>query len=332
VDKVRIGLIGCGGMGKGLVSSLDNIDGGELVAVADPLEDAAKAAGEQFGVPYFTDPADLLARDDVNAVVVAPPNYLHPPTVKAAAAAGKHIFCEKPMALHASDAQAMIDACRGAGVKLMIGQVLRYMAPFIWVKQLVDSGEIGEPFGMQVTRIGGGWGGQYSQHWRVKKEFAGGPLFEIDAHEIDWMRQIMGEVDSVYGAMGNYREKMLDYEDLAYVLMNFQNGGKGCLLGGHAAILGSYDGKLYCTKGSVYFDHDRGNVRYQVEGSDPLTIPYGELGEYEPAVQREVREFVEAVLNDTPVTIPGEEGLANTAIAEAAQISAAENRVVQLPL
>jgi myo-inositol 2-dehydrogenase / D-chiro-inositol 1-dehydrogenase len=332
VDNVRIALIGCGGMGKGLVGSLPNIPDSELVAVADVVEEAAKAAGEQFNVPFYTDAAAVLAREDVDAVVIAPPNYLHPPMVKQAAAAKKHIFCEKPMALHAADARDMIRACQDNGVKLMIGQVLRYMIPFIWIEELVKSGELGDPVGIQVTRMGGGWGGGYRARWRLEKEKCGGPLFEIDAHEIDWMRRIMGEVDSVYGAMGNFVQKELDYEDLAYVVMNFKNGGKGCLLGGHAAFMGSYDGKLYGTKGSLYFDHNQGHVRYQIGDGEGFTIPYGELGDYEPGVQREVREFVEAVREDKPVTIPGEEGLANTEIAEAAQISAAENRVIQLPL
>jgi UDP-N-acetylglucosamine 3-dehydrogenase len=336
MDQLQIGLIGGGNMGKSLARGVAECEDALIAAVADPVEGVAEVAAEEIGegdVATFTSVSEMLAEDEIRAVIVAVPNYLHPEVTMRAAEAGKHVFCEKPMALKVADARAMIDACESAGVKLMIGQVLRYNSPFAWMLDQVRSGDLGEPFGMQVTRIGGGWGGKYLAPWRLEKETCGGPLFEINAHEIDFMRQVMGEAETVYAAMDNYVTPEVDYEDFVQMIVNFQSGGKGALLAGHSAKMGSYDGKIFLTEGTIMFSNQEREVRWVAEGEKPQTISYEKAGKgYEPGVQREIREFVEAVLDDTEVTIPGSEGLRNTEIAQAAQISAASNRVVELPL
>lgn len=338
MDELLIGLIGAGNMGKALARGVAACERGRVVAVADPAEGAAQAAaaeiaGEGPAIEAYTSVEEMLAREQIAAVMVAAPNFLHPQLTRQAAAAGKHVFCEKPMALNVADARSMIEACAAAGVKLMIGQVLRYNPPYVWMIERVRSGALGEPFGMQVTRIGGPWGGAYRQSWRMKKELSGGPLFEINAHEIDFMRQILGEAHTVYASMGNYVNPAADYEDFVHVIINFAAGGRGALLSGHASKLGSYDGKVFCTEGTIFFDNKTGQVTYKAGEAEPQTLSYAEVGAgYERGLDREVREFIEAVLDDTEVTIPGIEGLRNTEIAQAAQISAASNRVVQLPL
>lgn len=337
--QLRIGLIGAGNMGRSLARGVEACEDARIVAVSDPDEEAARSAAVEIGggqqqVETFTKLREMLVREDIPAVIVAAPNHLHAELTRTAAQAGKHVFCEKPMALNVADARAMIEACESAGVKLMIGQVLRYNAPYAWIIDLLRSGELGEPFGMQVTRIGGGWGrGRYAAHWRTKKELCGGPLFEVSAHEIDFMRQVLGEAETVYASLDNYVSPELDYEDFAHVVINFEEGPRGALLAGHCAKMGSYDGKIFCTEGTLFFDNKLGRVTYAAGDDEPVEVPYAETREgYEPGVQREVREFVEAVLDDEPVAIPGTEGLRNTEIAQAAQISAASNRVVELPL
>ncbi len=338
MEELLIGLIGAGNMGKALAGGVAACDGGRIVAVADTAEGAAQAAaaeiaGEGESIDAYTDVGEMLAREDIMAVMVAAPNFLHPQLTRRAAEAGKHVFCEKPMALNVADARSMIDACESAGVKLMIGQVLRYNAPYVWIIDQIRSGALGEPFGMQVTRIAGPWGGVFGQTWRMKKELSGGPLFEVNAHEIDLMRQILGEAQTVYASMDNYVNPDADYEDFVHMVVNFEAGGRGALLAGHASRLGSYDGKIFCTNGAIFFDNRTGNVTYKVGDDDPQTISYADTGRgYERGLDREVREFIEAVLDDTEPPIPGIEGLRNTEIAQAAQISAASNRVVELPL
>ena len=336
MEGLQIGLIGGGNMGRSLANGVAACEDARIVAVADTVEGVAEAAAGEIGegdIDAYTDVGEMLEREDIRAVIVAVPNFLHAEVTRKAAEAGKHVFCEKPMALKVADARAMIDACESAGVKLMIGQVLRYNAPFVWMLDRIRAGDFGEPFGMQVTRIGGGWGGKYLAPWRLEKETCGGPLFEISAHEIDFMRQVMGEAETVYAAMDNYVTPEVDYEDFVQMIVSFQSGGKGTLQAGHSAKMGSYDGKIFLTDGTIMFNNQQREVRWVAGGGEPQTTSYEEAGEgYEPGVQREIREFVEAVLDDTEVTIPGSEGLRNTEIAQAASISAAANRVVELPL
>ena len=335
MSELLVGLIGGGGMGKGLAKGLAACEAGRLVAVADVAEGAAAAAAEELGegIDAYTDPAELLAREDIGAALVAVPNWLHPPTVLEVAAAGKHVFCEKPMALDVADARAMIDACEAAGVKLMIGQVLRYNQPFVWMIDKVREGMFGEPCALQVTRVGGGWGGRYAQTWRMHKDKTGGPLFEICAHEIDFIRQVLGEATSVSATKANFINPEIDYEDYASVNMTFEGGRRASLLAGHCGFQTCYDGKFYGTEGTLVFDRVGRQISYTLKGQETVHTTAGELAPpSETGVQREVREFVEAVINDTAVTIPGSEGLANTEIAQAAGIAAEEGRVVELPL
>jgi predicted dehydrogenase len=330
MNEVRLGLISCGNMGRSLITSTTDIPGCAVSCVADVVEEKARALAEELGCAYVTNAELLMTRDDVDAVVIAAPNFLHRDLAVKAAAHGNHIFCEKPMALTKADAQAMVQAAADHGVKLMVGQVLRYIAPFPYVKRLVDGGELGEPFGMQTTRIGGGWGGHYHAAWRLKRETCGGPLYEVSSHEIDYMRQIMGEAKAVTAHLGHYVVPDIDYEDLAMLLIDFGKGS-GQLLAGHSAFLGAYDVKLFCTKGTVLCRPWPTELRYKTETGEEVLVDSAEL-ETEPGVRREMREFVECILNDTPPTIPGEEGVRNVEIAEAARISSEEGRKVPLPL
>jgi predicted dehydrogenase len=323
-------------MGKSLAGGVAACEDGRIAAVADPGDGVAEAAAEEIGdgdVDAYENVGEMLEREDIPAVIVAVPNFLHADVTRRAAEAGKHVFCEKPMALNVADARSMIDACESAGVKLMIGQVLRYLPPHVWVLDLIGSGNLGEPFGMQVSRIGGGWGGTYRAPWRLEKETCGGPLFEVSAHEIDLMRQVLGEAKTVYASMDNYVTPDCDYEDFVHLVINFQEGGRGALLAGHAAKMSAYDGKIFLTGGTILFSHQQREIRWMAEGEEAQITTYEEAAEgYESGVNREVREFIEAVLDDTEIPIPGSEGLRNTEIAQAAGISAASNRVVELPL
>ncbi|MCD6351210.1 MAG: Gfo/Idh/MocA family oxidoreductase, partial [Armatimonadetes bacterium] len=127
--QVRLALIGCGRMGRSLISSVPDIPEAELVLAVDAVEEAAQSVAEEFGCEATTDLEAALARDDIEAVILATPNHMHAPNAIQAAQAGKHVFTEKPMALSAADAADMVRAARQADVKLMVGQVLRYLPP-----------------------------------------------------------------------------------------------------------------------------------------------------------------------------------------------------------
>lgn len=217
------------------------------------------------------------------------------------------------------------------GVKLMIGQVLRYLPVFAKMKEIVDSGALGEPFSMYVSRLsGGGWGNP--QHWRMKKEFAGGILYEVSVHELDYMRYICGDVESVSASMGNFiQADDRDYEDTAHVMLRFKSGGVGTLVTGQSSSMDGYDGKIHCRKGTIHFDNEKSLVAYKPFDGDLVELGAEDM-KTEPGVQRELRYFVESIIEDKEPAVPGEEGRKVIEIVQAAYISAREGREVKLPL
>ena len=332
--KIGVGFVGCGGMGAALANGLSALDTAEAVACFDEVAETAKGFAEKTGTRACASYEELLADDAIQAVVVASPQFAHAANTVAAAKAGKHVFCEKPMAVTLEGCDAMIEACRTAGVKLMIGQVCRYHAVHGKVKELVASGELGKPVCMIVRRIGGSWGGAYSQHWRLRREMSGGNLMEIHAHEIDFMRCVCGDVTAVYAAGGVYVDKRLDYPDLALVTMHFANGAKGLLHTGQVSAIGGYGGRVDCEGGSLHFPAiwgADGGIHICKVGGEATFIPASEL-KVETPVTHELRDFVDAVIGDTDVPVPGAEGRGAVEVAVAAYRSIETGQAVALPL
>ena len=128
MEELPVGLIGSGPMGASLARACAKLERAEIVAVCDISKEAAQALGQELGVDHYADDGRrILKRDDIACVIIATPPLLHRKGVERAAKAGKHIFCEKPMATNVSDCDAMIAAVKRAGVKLQMGQVLRYL-------------------------------------------------------------------------------------------------------------------------------------------------------------------------------------------------------------
>jgi predicted dehydrogenase len=320
-------------MGRDLVRAVKAIAKARLAAVCDVDESKAQALGKEHGVSAFSDPAEFFRSAEIEAVIVATPQFVHRQGAELAAAAGKHVFCEKPMAVTVADCDAMIAACRKAGVKLMIGQVLRYLPTWSKSLEIVRSGALGRPIGISVTRIGGGFGGWFEQ-WRGSMQGSGGLLMEINSHEIDFMRCLAGDVDSVFCLAEHYVDPHLQMPDLIYVLLRFKSGAIGHLHSSMASAIGESSAKIQCEKGSLFYRHAFGldsDIIWNEFGKEPQRILTKEV-QVEDGVVREVREFVESVLEDKPVTIPGEEGRAAVEVAQAAYESARTGQVVKLPL
>jgi predicted dehydrogenase len=329
--EVKVGLIGCGNMGSGLIKNCAQLENAVAAGVSDPVVEKVEKLGDELHVPAFGDYMDLLAMKDIDAVIVAVPNFRHAEVAIAAAENGKHVFCEKPMALTISDCDKMIQAAKANGVKLMVGQVLRYLPVFAKMKEIMDSGILGEPFSMYVSRLSGGsWGNP--QHWRMKADLCGGVLYEVSVHELDYMRYVCGDVDRVTAFMGNYLQNdSRDYEDTAHVTLHFENGGIGTLIVGQCSSMGGYEGKIHCRKGTMHFDNGKRIITYKTFDGDAVKLEAEDM-KTEPGVRRELRYFIEAIIEDKQPAIPGEEGRKVIEVVQAVYISAREGRSVELPL
>ncbi len=334
MSQVKVALVGCGGMGKSLISQLKTVDGAELVAGVDPFETAREAFAEEYGVPVFESLTALLAEGNLDAVVVAVPNSGHAPNTIEAAQAGKHVFCEKPMALTLADCQAMIDACADAGVKLQIGQVLRYLPDFRQAIELVEDGTLGVPLHGSICRYGPPKDKWADGHWRDDPSVVGHNLFEVSVHEIDFARCIFGKPVAVSGWDISFDPKSPLWANATTGVIEFESGAICLLTEGNFNAIGRSEVELSGTAGSIRFHWGNDFVfKPFSEEAEGLDAKSGEIAEgVENGVRRETREWIEAIQNDTPTTIPGEDGMANIEIALAILEASKTKTRVELPL
>jgi len=335
MKTIRLGQIGCGGMGSDLARNASQLEHAKVVAVSDVSEERANALGKELDAEVFLDYDALLAQRDVDAVLIASPPFLHRPMVESAARAGKHIFCEKPMAPYVADCDAMIDAIQTAGVRFQIGHVCRFHATHSKVRELVASGEYGTPTAMLVHRIGGPWGKGHPS-WRWERAKCGGILMEVNAHEIDFMRFVCGDVKAVSAVGGKFADSGLDYPDIALVSMQFASGAVGFLHSNHATAIGGYGGRVDLTGGTISFPRIWGGKDDAIEikpfEGESHRIPMAEL-KVETPVRAEIRAFVDAILagRETPITMW--DGRAAVEVAEAAYMSIEQGgELVNLPM
>lgn len=335
MTKLGLGVIGCGNMGASLANGARDLDCAEVVCVSDVDGDKGRALAEKMGCDYEADYQAMLVREDVQAALIATPPFLHVDPTVAAARAGVHVFCEKPMAPTLSGCDAMIEACEAGRVKLGIGLVCRFHAVHRKVRDLAHGGDLGLPACLTVHRLGGGWGGIWAATWRDARAKSGGTLMEVNAHEIDFMRFVLGEAESVYAVGGQYVQTETDYPDVALVSIRFKNGGVGVLHSSQASAIGGYGGRLDCIAGSVVFPSfwgQDGGLRYKRYDGDETTVAAAELAQDESPVSQEIRAFCEAVLRGDDPPVCGAEGRAAVEIALAAYRSIETGEAVRLPL
>ena len=325
-------------MGQSHISTMKELDSISIAALSDPVEanvaEAAAMAGG--GAAQFSHYSALLADPDVDAVVVATPNFLHAEVTIAALEAGKDVLCEKPMALTVDDCDAMWNTAQRLGRKLMAGQVLRLMHPFVDMREFIASGEIGEPRSANIERISGAWVFSLAKAdtWRMSKEKTGGLLYEINAHELDLLRSVFGEPTQVYARSVNVASPSHDYEDTNLVLAEFAGGQSATLYGSSASAFARTTGTFFCTEGSVSYG-------WGFDKSDSRALHYKKFGDDEPTpiefaddtkagLGTQAQSFAKWVLEDVAPEVTGWDGRQSVAMAEAAYESARANVPVKV--
>jgi UDP-N-acetyl-2-amino-2-deoxyglucuronate dehydrogenase len=243
---IRFGLLGCGRIAKRHSDLLggNHIEGAKLVAVCDPVRARADAVATKFSVPACYDIDDFLARNDIDAVSVLTPSGLHPQHVIACARAGKHVVVEKPMALRLQDADDMIRACDGAGVKLFIVKQNRFNVPVVKAREALDAGRFGKLI-LGTVRVR--WcrdQAYYDQDsWRGTWAYDGGVLSNQASHHVDMLEWFFGDVVSVHARAVTALAK-IETEDTAVATLKFKNGALGIIEATTAARPTDLEGSL----------------------------------------------------------------------------------------
>ncbi|NLH06955.1 MAG: Gfo/Idh/MocA family oxidoreductase [Chloroflexi bacterium] len=344
MDKVRVGVIGSGFIGNIHVDALKRVPDAEIVAVASKTPGKAAAFAAERGIPTaYEDYRELLARDDIDAVTVGVPNYLHEEVVCAAAEAGKHIMCEKPFARTIQEAERMLAAVREAGVKLVYGEMLCFAPKYVRAKRLVEEGALGEVFLVKQSEEHDGPHSPW--FWDVNLS-GGGVLLDMGCHSIEFARWILDRpaVKSVTAQMGTYgHTDKTQGEDHSICIVEFENGAIGVAENSWAKTGGVDDrAEIYGARGHTRADLIRGNALmthskagygYAVEKAD-TTVGWTFTGfeeEWNYGFTQEMEHFVLVVQGLEEPIETGEDGLEVLKIIYAAYQSAGEGRRIEWP-
>ncbi|MBO0743988.1 MAG: Gfo/Idh/MocA family oxidoreductase [Candidatus Dormibacteraeota bacterium] len=352
--RLGVGVIGCGGIAR--LAHLPNLKRNpraRLVAVADINEESARRAAEEFGAEVaYTDYHDLLANPDVEAVTVTTWPSAHAEAVIAAAKAGKHILCEKPIAPTLQEADAMVDAAEKAGVKFTMGYQSRFGAQLPLLKEILDEGLLGRPMGM--TQIGVG-PSRHRVPWFLQHRYAGGGVLMdwgiYTAHTILWL---MGPVESVYATTAIFRKEVqvggragspavmvhdIDVEDTVSAHLKFRSGAMGSWYAAWAVAAAHGYMSIDGADGSVVSERGGGALRLfsrRLDDPEYLSGGWRQLPLVEPPLvevhYRKLAHLIDSVLDDTPLQLTGADGRDALELVLAVYRSAETGLPVTLPL
>lgn len=329
---LRIGLLGAGRMGEIYARHLGvGIPEVDLVAIAALEMDRVNELAKRYGAKFtYNNHRELFARDDIDAVVIATSTGTHVEMIKAAAQAGKHIFCEKPLAMTLAGCDEAIAAADKAKVKLYMGFMRHFDAACQAAKKQIDDGVIGQPVMFKSV----GRDPKRTSLEFAKRENGGGMILDMGVHDFDLARWLMGsEVERVYsegGCLAYPELKEVGDIDNAVVNFKFANGAIGNLDLSRNAVYG-YDVRteVIGTKGAVMIGYLQYTPTLTLVPNNIShdTVPYF-MERFSPAYASEIEDFVRCVIENRPPTISGRDARAATAIGIAATRSLDEQRPV----
>jgi myo-inositol 2-dehydrogenase / D-chiro-inositol 1-dehydrogenase len=353
-SHVRVGLIGSQFIAAIHAESLHRCPDAELFAVASPTPGNAQKLAEKHGAAHhFTDYRKMLELDELDMVIIAAPNDLHCAMTLDAASAGKHVVCEKPLAMNLAEADRMIAACRQANVHLMYAEELCFAPKYVRLKQLLDEGALGFP--TLVKQLEKHDGPHAPHFWDVTRS-GGGVTMDMGCHAIEFFRWLLGgphaggrrraAITSVYAQMGTHvhTDKTRGDDNAVLVFETDAGGGAVCVAEESWTKLGGMDDRaeVYGSKGVALADLLHGNsietystvgYGYAVEKAGStvgwsFTI-YEEAWNY--GFPQEIDHFVRCAQGREQPLVTGEDGRAVLEAIFAAYASAGTGRKVTLP-
>ncbi len=320
------GFIGAGFAGGTHARALASVPGARRVAItADPLEHARPVA-EECGMRLEPSVESLCSAGDIDVVVVASPTDLHAEHAVTAARAGKHVFCEKPLARTLEQAGAIVAACEKAGVKVAVGHVVRAFPEYVRVKEALAAGELGRPGLATLTR--GSFSVAMARPWYQDPLRSGGVILDLMLHDLDVLRWWFGEPERVYGKRLTGRAGVLDY---ALATLRWPDGPIAHL----EASWAEHDGfrtafEVRGERGMLTHDsRSSAPVSTQVPGgpAGPAMIPLTTL--HDTPYARQMRDLVARLERGEDPVVPGREGLRSLALALAVMDAADSGEVVR---
>jgi myo-inositol 2-dehydrogenase/D-chiro-inositol 1-dehydrogenase len=316
-----MGIAGLGRLGQfhaenmaGRVASID------LVRVVDPIEDVARSTGQRLGVDWSTTFDDVLDDPAIQAVVIASPTPYHAPMIEQAAAAGKQIFCEKPVSLEREPAERAITAARAAGVQLQIGFHRRFDPDWAAATRRIKAGELGDVYLFRTSL----------RDMRPPSldyiKTSGGFFLDVTVHDFDTARWMVGEIDEVsaFGAaLSDPAFATVGDIDNAVVVVRFASGALGVIDNSRAAGYGyECSTEVMGSQATARIGyHRRVNVEWLTPGTQSVDYVSNFIERYPRAYPLELEAFAAAVRDNQPVAVSGDDAMAAFTLCQAAERS-----------
>ena len=269
---IRIALVGCGRISGNHFEAIRTVPGLGLVGVCDIVEERAREAGERQEVPWFTSYPAMLEGVACDVVTLCTPSGLHPEHGIAAAKAGKHVVCEKPMAITLQAADALVHACDQAGVRLFVVKQNRLNPAIQLLKRALDKGRFGRLY-LANTTVRWTRPQEYydAEPWRGTWEFDGGAIMNQASHYVDLMQWLVGPVESVMAKTAT-QARRIEAEDSGAAVMRFRSGALGVL---EVSVL-TYPRNL---EGSITLLGEKGSVK--IGGTAVNRVEHWSFSEYD---------------------------------------------------
>lgn len=317
---IRIGIVGAGPNAQGHAHYFQRSQRSQVIAIADPDQGRAQALAEAVDATSCADFRDLL--DQVDALVISSPNFLHHEHAITCAAAGRHVYCEKPLGLSLVEARKIAAAIERAGVQSVVGFSVRFDGTIQAMQRLTQSGQLGPLIALCSRRLV-----YMDPHaatgWRRDHQLSGGLLMEINIHELDWMLALGGPVQSVYARTWAAEPTCDRSNDQLWVTLNFASGAVGTHEGSWLSAQPQFYRSVQGTQGGLCTNEWGSTLYLARNGEDRVTL------EPDPAFDLRAH-FLDCIEHAAPPVADAAWGVQVMAVAEAIFASAASGQPVSI--
>jgi predicted dehydrogenase len=323
-DQVRLGFVGTGGIANHHLGRLANIEGVQIVALCDVVEERARESCAKWGGQAYTDYRAMLDKESIDGLYVCVPPFAHEEAEILAAQKGVHLFVEKPVVLDFELGLRIREAVEKAGIITSVGYGMRYSAAADAARKFLS----GKNVGMVACDRWGGVPGGPTHWWRVMAK-SGGQLHEMATHQVDFIRYLVGDITEVYkkeSRLINAELENFTVPDVEVVTLQLANGGVGYVSTSCALVNGGYHGRMdIILQDHLLLRYSRG-IQILPEGSAQIEVSADPVLSIDEA-------FVQAIRTGdrTLVRSPYADGLRSAAVSIAANQSAREGRPVSVP-
>jgi predicted dehydrogenase len=322
-QPVRLTLFGPGGFGYDRARALKDSPLVDFVACYSPIEAERLSCQQEFGARAAESEKQIWDDPTIDGVVLSTPNQVHLEQARLAAASGKHVFVEKPLAPSVADAKQIVEACDKAGVILMVGHNARRRTRIRTMKRFLEEDDLGQPLVAEANNSHAGGVSIQPEDWRWSRaNCPGGSLSQLGVHHADTLQYLMGPVARVL-AWQRRLAVAAEIDDVTTTLLEFKNGTLG-YIGAHYAVPDIRYVFILGTQANVRWDQALGLVFESESGREK--IPIQEVD----TVQEEIDEFARCIATGESPEVGGAEGLAAVAVIEAAVLSNQWGRPVDI--